>query len=472
MSKVNFVLVDPRLQRWWHIFRWGMPSGGRGKRYFRSVVPVLLAIWGLTIAYIVLVPPTYTSEFSLILPGSGMGSSINVESIGQAQASSNSAFASPSLSPTENYKQLITAGITLRAASRFAHESEDRFPKPTIKLVDQTNLISVAMTGRTPAAAHARAEALRTAFFAELEGLRADEAAKREASDIKQLDEVAEKVKAAQRRLIAFQVTNGLGTLEQFNARIAAVDALRDKQRDLRMQMRQQEGVAGRLSSTLATGPRGANVMMRLRNDPVFQELATRYAASNADAEQKAGTLGPRHSSMAQANAERAQLRAALLQRGHELTNLSDTALLQLTDIQLSEGRSNLMQAMSLSDAQGAGARASLAELNGDVAKAQSEAPQWITLASQLADLQRDLRVTEAVFSSAMARLDTNRQDPYASYPLAQVLAAPSVPKSPSSPNVIIALAGALAATFITLIAFGLLWLRQPILDRMLRNSW
>ena len=210
--------------------------------------------------------------------------------------------------------------------------------------------------------------------------------------------------------------------------------------------------------------------MMRLRNDPVFQELATRFAASNADAEQKAGTLGPRHSAMAQANAERDELRIAMLQRGRELTGLPDGALLKMTDFQLTEGRSNLMQTMSVSDAQAAGTRASLAELNGDIAQAKAEAPQWITLASQLADLQRDLRVTEAVFSSAMARLDTNRQDPYASYPLVQVLAAPSLPTHPSSPSVVIALAGAVAASLLTLIAFGLLWLRQPILDRMLRK--
>ena len=470
MNAMNDFGTERRLQRWGRLVRQGLPSAGRYQRYIKSIAPVLGVIWGLTIAYVVLLPRTYSSEFSLILPGSGMGSSINVESIGQAQTLSNSAFASPTLSPTENYKQLITADVTVRAAARLAHENEDRFPAPTIKLVDQTNLISITITGRTPQMAHARAEALRAAFSAELDALRADEAAKREGTDIKQLNELSGKVQAAQRRLIAFQVMHGLGTLEQFNARIAAVDALREKERDLRVQMRQQDGIAGRLSGTLGTGPRGANVMMRLRNDPVFQELATRFAASNADAEQKAGTLGPRHSAMAQANAERDELRIAMLQRGRELTGLPDGALLKMTDFQLTEGRSNLMQTMSVSDAQAAGTRASLAELNGDIAQAKAEAPQWITLASQLADLQRDLRVTEAVFSSAMARLDTNRQDPYASYPLVQVLAAPSLPTHPSSPSVVIALAGAVAASLLTLIAFGLLWLRQPILDRMLRK--
>ena len=471
MNALGGIVAERRLARAWRVVREGLPSTGRYGRYAKAIAPVQAGIWGLTIAYVVLLPRSYTSEFTLILPGSGMGSSINVESIGQAQSSSNSAFSSPTLSPTENYKQMLTADVTLRAAARTAHESEDGFPMPTIKLVDQTSLISVSIKGRTPQVAHRRAEALSTAFFAELEALRADEAARHETSDLKHLKELSFKVQASQRRLIAFQASHGLATLEQFNARVAAVDSLRDKARDLRVQIRLQGGTAGRLAGTLGENPKSANVLMRLRGDPVFEELAQRYAASNADAEQKAGTLGARHSAMAQADAERSELRKALVRRGKELTGIADVRLLRAVDLQLADGRSNLMQAMSVSDAQSAGSQAALAELSGDLVKAQTQAPEWIKLASQLADLQRDQRVTEAVFSSALARLESNKQDPFASYPLMQVLAEPSTPKAPSSPSVAIALAGALGASLLTLIGFGLVWLRQPILNRMLKRD-
>ncbi|WP_353228035.1 hypothetical protein [Novosphingobium sp.] len=313
--------------------------------------------------------------------------------------------------------------------------------------------------------------ALQQAFVEELQALRADEAKKREETDLTHLSELSDKVKTAQRKLIEFQASHGLATLEQFHSRIASVDTIRDKERDLRVQMRMQGGMAGRLSGTLDTSPDRANVIMRLKGDPVFAELAQRYAVANADAQLKAGTLGPRHSARAQADAESAELRAALVHRGQELTGLSEAALLRHTDLQLGDGRSALMQAMSASDAQAAGTRSALNELHGDLARARAEAPQLILQAQQLADLQRDQRVTEAVFSSALARLDTNKQDPFASYPLVQVLAAPSLPKSPSSPSTGIALAGALAATMMTLFAFGLLWLRQPILRRMLKNA-
>ena len=145
--------------------------------------------------------------------------------------------------------------------------------------------------------------------------------------------------------------------------------------------------------------------------------------------------------------------------------------LLRFIDLQVADSRSNLMQAMSNADAQAAGSQAALAEMNGYLTRAQAAAPEWIKLASQLSDLQRDQRVTEAVFSSALARLDTNKQDPFASYPLVQVLASPSLPKAPSSPSVLIALVGAVAASLLALIGFGLLWMRQPILNRMLQKD-
>jgi uncharacterized protein involved in exopolysaccharide biosynthesis len=126
---------------------------------------------------------------------------------------------------------------------------------------------------------------------------------------------------------------------------------------------------------------------------------------------------------------------------------------------------------MTIGDAQAAGTGAALAEIRRDLAREKSRSPQLISQASELADLQRDHRVAEAVFSSALARVDTNKQDPYASYPLVQTLAEPSLPRSPSSPSLIIALAGAIASSIFILVAFLLLWLRQPILNRVLRKD-
>lgn len=448
-----------------------VPVAGRYRHYVLAIAPVMAGIWLVTAAYLLLVPNSYNSEFSFILPGSSMGSTLNVEFIGQAQSTANSAFSGSTLSPTENYKQLLSADVTLRAAAKLAGEDGDFFPDPTIKLIDQTNLIKISVPARSPEQARARALALQSAFLAQLDILRADEAAKREASDVKHLRELSEKVQTAQRKLIAFQASHGLATLDQFNARIAAVDTLRDKEREVRLQARQYAGAAGRLSGSLGSSPRSADTAMRLRGDPVFQQLVARYADSSAKASEKSATLGPQHADLARANSERDTLRGAVVQRGRQLTGLSESAIMSGVDLQLAEGRSNLMQNMTVNDAQAAGARAALSEIRGDLARARAQSPKLIEQASELADLQRDHRVAEAVFSSALARIDTNKQDPFASYPLVQTLAAPSLPKAPSSPSVVMALVGALAASLLTLFAFGLLWFRQPIIRRILPKS-
>jgi uncharacterized protein involved in exopolysaccharide biosynthesis len=203
----------------------------------------------------------------------------------------------------------------------------------------------------------------------------------------------------------------------------------------------------------------------------VFQELVQRYAVSNANAEEKAGTLGPRHSALAQNNAERAELLAAIVRRGHAITAISDVDVMRVVDLTLADGRSALLQTMDMGDAQAAGTARALGELRGDIANAQARKPELIANAQQLADLQRDQRIAAAVFSSALARLDTNKLDPFASYPLVQTLAAPTLPGKKSSPSAIIALAGAFGASLLILIGFVLTWLRQPILNRMMRKG-
>ena len=144
------------LSRAWVLVRDGLPSVGRYRRYLVSLAGPLALVWGITLAYLLFAPDRFDSRMTLILPGTGVGGSINLESIGQATTTTASAFSSPSLSPTENYKRLLTSDIVLRDAARRAGEDEDAFPAPSIKLIDQTNLIEVEMSARTPEQAQRR----------------------------------------------------------------------------------------------------------------------------------------------------------------------------------------------------------------------------------------------------------------------------------------------------------------------------
>lgn len=467
-TNINPPAEEPGIHRkLWQAWRNRGPFLRRHRRYFIVAGGWVAVIWVLTAIYLVVTPPQYRSKFTMILPGSGAGSSLNVESIGQAQSSASSAFASASLSPTENYKRLLMTDITLEESAKQVDEDPAAFPSPRITLTDQTNLIQVEITGAEPEQALARAVALKSSFLKQLDALREDEANQREAGEAENLKNLEQKVRDTQKALLDFQARTGLVSLDQFNSRIANMDDMRNRERDARIALRQKSAEAGSLSTTLRKSAASANTDLRLASDPQFGELAQNYAKIDAKYQEKSATLGPNHANLAKISAEREELRIALVSRGRALTGLGARAIMRRTDIMVGQGRSNLMQALIVSAAQKEAAASGLSELQRDMARQSQESQELVTQASELADLVRDHRVAEAVFSSALARVDTNKQDPFASYPLVQVLEQPSRPKSKSSPSLMIALVGAFAATFLMLAGLMLLWFRTAIINKI-----
>ncbi|BCA62845.1 hypothetical protein HMP09_2079 [Sphingomonas sp. HMP9] len=460
-----------RLIKAWHVVRKGLPSAGRYRRYLLMAAPALVAVWAVTAAYLMFAPVRYASEMTLILPGSGVGGSMNVDSIGQASSVTASAFSSATLSPTENYKRLLMSDVTLRRAARVAGESEDSYPAPAIKLVDQTNLIEITIAGPSPRQAQANGAALRTAFLAGLDRLRDDESIKRESADRARIGQLQDKVRAAQRRLLAFQGETGLVSLEQFNSRVGALDTLHLREREARTALAQQAAQRSRLGVALRISTDGARRAMLLKADPLFQSQLARYATIATSDTEAAATLGANHGTRQQLDAERGALRDAMVARGAALTGLARATLLSFADLSVTEGRARMFETLVSSDSQAAGAAAAVAEIRRQIDNQTATSDALVKQASLLADLVRDQRVAEAVFSSALARLDTNKSDPFASYPLVQTLEEPSLPKTQASPSKKIAIAGALGASLLIVIGFGLAWLRQPILNRLLPNA-
>lgn len=460
-----------RLVRLWYVVRDGLPSVHRYRRYIFAIAPALLLVWGATLAYLAVAPVRYTSETTLILPGSGVGGSLNLSEIGQASAVTSSAFSGTTLSPTENYKRLLMADTTRRRAAALLGEDGDRFPEPSITLLDQTNLIEITLTGDNPEHAQLRGEAIRTVFLGVLDELRGGEAAVREQADQLRIGELEEKVRETERALLDFQGRTGLVSLEQFNRRIGVLDDLHGRERDARGTRAQQAAIRGRLASVLQITPANVRQALLLKADPVFGSLLERYAAVNTSAVEASGTLGSAHATREELEAERAALLQEIVSRGARVSGLRREALLGFADISVTDGRERMFEALIAAEGVNAGANAMLAEVRNQIGEQNAQSGQLVGQASELADLLRAHRVAEAVFSSALARLDTNKSDPFASYPLVQTFEAPSLPGKASSPSTLIALAGAIAASLFILMGFALTWLRQPILRKLLPNA-
>lgn len=468
---IDQVAPPRRLLRLWIVVRDGLPSVGRYRRYIMALAGPLALVWALAIGYIALAPDRFDSRMTLILPGTGVGASMNLESIGQASTNTSSAFSSPSLSPTENYKRLLMSDVVLRDAASIADEDADGFPKPSIKLIDQTNLIELRVSAGAPEQAQRRMQAVQQAFNTALDTLREDEARAREEADAARIAELESKVDEAQQALLDFQGRTGLVSLDQFAGRITALDQLKANERDRRVRVAETSAATSRLSATLNITLPQARRAMQLKADPEFQELLGRYARISGEHAERSGTLGDAHATIEELSAELTSLRSSLAERGGDLTGLAGETVIELADLSVSNTRENLFASLSERDSDRTGHGAALAELRRQIAAQSADSEEQVAQAAELAGLLRDLRVAEAVFSSALAQLDTNKSDPFASYPLVQTLEAPSLPRAKSAPSPLLVIAGAIGATVFILIGFMLLWLRQPIIRRLLPNG-
>jgi uncharacterized protein involved in exopolysaccharide biosynthesis len=448
----------------------GGAATGRGRRYVRTGVIATIAIWTLAISYLLFTPKSYTSNFTFVLPGTGAGSSVNLENLGQASSMSAPAF-SPDLSPTENYRKMLLSHRVLAAAADNAGVPEAAFPTPKIELAEQTKLIVVSVNARRPELALDQAEALRTAFLNTLDGLRTDEFTVRDAASRDMLNADRAGLEQARERLIGHQVKTGLVSLEQYNGIVAAVEHLRDQLRDVEVRLAQARSGVEELTRILGTTPQAANLAMQLRADPFFQTDLDLLAKDEAAIAELSGTHGDANARVQDLRAEQASIEGRLRSRGFELTGERRADLLKSSDLSLRDERARLFERMvgQLADQEALdGMRTKLASQIDEQQKRVSALAQD---ASRLDDLKRDVQVAEAVFSSALARVGTSRSDFFASYPLVQTLEAPALPKKASSPSKIVALGGAMAATFFLVLALVMTWLRTHLLQKLVKND-
>jgi len=116
-------------------------------------------IWGIAISYILLAQPTYTSKWTLILPGKGAGSNINLNDIGQASTMAASPYSNSVTNPKSNYKEFIKSDLVIRMAANKQGLTPRELGAPRVKLVDQTSLIYLSITGNSPEQAQSKAVA-------------------------------------------------------------------------------------------------------------------------------------------------------------------------------------------------------------------------------------------------------------------------------------------------------------------------
>ncbi len=439
-------------------------GAGRLIRYVLVLASGALIIGAAASAFYLLPPRQYTSGFSLILPGAGPSSRINLESLGSTDASSPSPFSSPSLSPTVQYKRLMDSHRVRGAVARRLGIEVAALPSFKIRLQDQTPMIFVQMNAGSPDSAFAASETLLSVFQSELDVLRREERAARDDAFRAALEQYEADVTAARQAVIALQAETGLISREQYDALVNETDAL-DQQRgaalDRTALLTAQSQALARL---IGLEPDAAAAILVLRGDPQFEALRAELGTAANEIAGLREVLGANHPDMRAARDRHAGLLAEMASRGEALLSVARYRALSLADINLDDERANMLRQMVELAAEAAGERASAAALSERIQANRARVAELSPVAAELAARLRAHRVAETVFASAVARLSTAQSDLFTSYPMVQVLEAPARPARPSSPSLKIAAGAAVAGYLAYVMGVLLLWLRLPLI--------
>lgn len=439
----------------------------RLRRYLIAGTVAVGGLLGGAALVVAFVPATYTSAWTLILPGTGTRSTIELDNLGSASSSSESSYANPSLDPRANYKVIIESDPVLAAAAARVGMNRRQFGKPRIKLAEQTSVLELSFTGSSPDLARKKARALQEAIQTRLSQLRTDENRIREQSVQGAIRAAKDKLSKAQKDLLAYGARTGIASKEQFRDMAFTIEALNKQRSEALAQERSTARQLAQLTTTLGLTPTEAASAFVLQADRLFQDSAKTHSEASALLTDYRSKWGPNHPLVVKELARQQQAQASTIARGNRLLgrSIGEAGLqkLNLTVGSSISARETLLQQMVVSQTQQQGHAAQAQELTIQMEQLRDRLKKRINQQTTLEALQRNLQVAEAVFASSLARVSTSKTDVFASYPLVQTLSDPDLPEEPSFPSPSFTWAGALAAALLVTLGLGLAWNRDAI---------
>ncbi|MEB3309873.1 MAG: hypothetical protein VKJ02_06535, partial [Snowella sp.] len=306
-------------------------------KYLVVAVLVNAALWSLALGYLKKTKPIYTSELILNVAGGGQGVNVNLPGVGQAITSSTSAFGSTA-DPRENYKLMAMGSTILSNAAKSLDISEQDFNQPKIKIINNTTMMEIAITGKTPEQSQKKAWAIYNALSYRLAILRLNEQGQRNKAIQQALDSAQERLTNAQQRLSSYKAESGLNSSDQITSLITNIEILRKQRAELQAQEQQVRDRKDQLSKTLGLSPQEAADALLLQNDQQFQKGLKDYSDSTLELKALLENRGENYPDVIQLREKQATALLILLERGRILLNKK---LDQLTLERLSLDNSN-----------------------------------------------------------------------------------------------------------------------------------
>ena len=437
----------------------------RRRRYMAVTTVGLVVIALMTFALVQLSPATYTSRWTLILPGSGSDANLVLQGIGQASSNSASPYASISRSPRINYREIVMSQTVLSLAAELASLPTAEFGQPRVKLIQQSSLMDFMITGDSPEVAYRKANAVNNALRQTLDRLRGDELALREAGMRSAIEDYAIKMRDVRSALLTHQESTQLVSANQVDELIASVEDLQRELIEVSSDVKEKNSYMTTLSSALNVSERLAAAAVIMHSDETIRKLSEQYVEARALLESKRGIFGENHPRIVSATAALSSAESDFRQRAFELLGTRNIDIDRLVLLDVEDATGAMFRDLVSTAAQLEGLRAREDSLSDQLAELREELQAKLVAVARLSDLERDHKIAEAVFSSALARIDTGKADLFVSYPLIQTIVPPSLPTQADQRSTLFLVAGGSLAALFYLIGLTLLWFRAPLCD-------
>ena len=445
-------------------------TSGRSWRYEVVAVLALMLIWIPAVLFLRYAPPIYKSSWTIIIPGTTSGASINLDSLGEANTSVGSQYGGKSIDPKVNYKAIVLSSTVLNKAASMSDMTAEEYGKPKINLVDQTAMMEVITKANDAELARVKAQNLYKAFSDELESLRLGERTIKQNDSLQQLAEYQLAVDQTQDALQQFRMNSELVSIEQYKSLLDTVGNLTESKREMEARLDALNARYGVLVYVLGVDPGVAGSIIKLRQDLMVQSQLRAYAAAHAKMTEEEAILGKKHPKVIHARSRTNLAYQALLERADVVLGLSSKQVLDhfmpseaIPDISLYSQLIQLQGDKLAIESELQGLEVKLPELREKTLK-------FADAAAQLEVLERDHQIASTILVSATARLDLGKSDIYASYPMTQLLVPADLPEKPGRLQKLFVLLGAVAGTMMVVLALVILWNRKLWL-RLIQKS-
>lgn len=436
------------------------------KFYIRVWLLGNLVIWLGSFAYLYLKQPSYTSKWAIALPSSNLSSSIDLPEVGQASSESQSPYNSDFADPRENYKFLIESDEVLETAASKVNMSSKKFGEPKVEITANTTLIELRIKGETPQLAQEKALAVQTTLEENLNRLRQGESDSQSQNLAKTFGQTEQKLQTARQKLANFKTRTGLNSGEQPNILVNNIEQLRQQSAEVTAEKQKATARYNQLLSSLGLSASEAADALMLNSDPQFQEYLSSYSQASTKLIKLQAKYLSGHPSVTAQQTEKDDIQAELYRRGESLLGapFSEAILktLNTNSNNFSESqRARLFEELISLQADQKGLENQARELNRQITSLETKLATLTRYASELEKLQRDVQLTEAVFSSTATRADLNKSQISAAYPPVSLISQPNLAKESTALNKKFVFLGSFFASLLLTTGLTTLWWRD-----------